>query len=52
MTQLLALLGITALCGGWMVFQLWLAKQDPSKKEPFRPGCGACGNGACGKRDS
>ena len=50
MTHLLALLGLVGLCAGWMLFQIWLSKQDPSKKLGYRPGCGSCGNGSCEKR--
>jgi hypothetical protein len=44
---LISLLGLTLLCAGWMMFQLWLKRQDP-ERENFRPGCGACKGGSCG----
>ncbi|KRT54063.1 hypothetical protein Ga0074115_102165 [endosymbiont of Ridgeia piscesae] len=45
-THLLALLGLAALCGSWIIFQDWLKRQDPSYRG-YKAGCGACGNGAC-----
>ena len=48
MTQILALIGFAALCGAWMAFQIWLKKKNPGRD--FRPGCGACSNGSCSKR--
>ncbi len=44
---LMSLLGLTLLCAGWMVFQLWLKKQDP-QRAGYKPGCGACQGGSCG----
>ena len=44
---LISLLGLTLLCAGWMVFQLWLKKQDP-ERAGYKPGCGACQGGSCG----
>lgn len=47
MTQhLLALLGLSALCGGWVLFQGWLAKKDKTYRG-YKAGCGACGDGDC-----
>ena len=45
--HLISLLGLTLLCAGWMVFQLWLKKQDPDRGS-YKPGCGACQSGSCG----
>jgi hypothetical protein len=45
-----ALLGLVLLCAGWMLFQLWLGRQDPDKKAGFRPGCGACKSNSCPSR--
>ena len=47
MKYFLGLIGITALCAVWMVFQLWLKRVDP-ERQGFRPGCGACKGGSCG----
>ena len=46
MTHLLAILGLAALCAGWVLFQQWLKRMDP-EKEDYRPGCGACGSSGC-----
>lgn len=47
MTYILSLIGITLLCGLWMVFQLWLKRVDP-QRDNYKPGCGACQSGSCG----
>ncbi len=53
LTNALALLGLILLCAGWMLFQIWLGRQDPSRKEGFRPGCGACSSKGCaGRKES
>ena len=44
---LISLLGLTLLCAGWMMFQLWLKRQDPDRAG-YKPGCGACQGGSCG----
>lgn len=46
MNHIFALLGITLLCGLWMVFQLWLKRVDP-QRDNYKPGCGACQSGSC-----
>ena len=46
MNHFFALIGITLLCAGWIGFQLWLKRVDPSKGN-YQPGCGACGSGGC-----
>lgn len=52
MIELLALVGITTLCGGWMAFQLWLGRRDPAARN-WRPGCSACPREGCaGKTNS
>jgi hypothetical protein len=43
----LSLLGLVALCAGWMLFQLWLERQDPDKQGGYQPGCGACSRREC-----
>ncbi|MBU0500318.1 MAG: hypothetical protein KJ558_08180 [Gammaproteobacteria bacterium] len=48
MSHLLALLGFAALLGSWVAFQIWLKKVNPGRE--FQPGCGACKNGSCSKR--
>jgi len=52
MTHLFALIGLSLLCAGWMLFQRWLAKQDPERDEVFKPGCGACSSKSCPRRDA
>lgn len=47
MDYLISLAAITLLCAVWMAFQLWLKRVDP-QRENYKPGCGACQNGACG----
>jgi len=47
MEHILSLIGITLLCGLWMVFQLWLKRVDP-QRDNYKPGCGACQSGSCG----
>ena len=51
LTHLFAILGLVALCAGWVLFQEWMKRIDPEKRE-YRPGCGACGNkGSCKKAE-
>jgi len=38
--HLVALIGLVALCGGWIVFQMWINKQDPAKPKFETKGCG------------
>ena len=42
MTYLLALLAIVVLCGGWAIFQLWLARHDAEAGRRLNK-CGNCG---------
>ena len=40
-SYIIPLLAVVALCAGWAVFQLWLAKHDPdARKRSLK--CGAC----------
>ena len=40
---LIAILGLAALCGVWVMFQNWLGRLDPEPDdEPPRPRCGGC----------
>jgi hypothetical protein len=39
LSYLLSILGLAVLTALWMVFQLWLKKQDPEREE----GCVGCG---------
>ena len=50
LTHIFALLGLSLLCALWVLFQRWLVRQDPDKKEVFRPGCGACSDKNCANR--
>ena len=42
LSNLLAILGLTALCAAWVWFQIWLKRQDPDKPS-LHSGCGGCG---------
>lgn len=44
---LLGLLAFIALCAGWAVFQVWLAKHDPEANQCLR----RCGDCDCEKGD-
>lgn len=44
---LIPLFGLTLLCAGWVMFQLWLKRTDPERSN-YQPGCGGCKGGACG----
>ncbi len=41
--HLLSILGLVALCSGWVLFQLWLKRQDPDLEKR----CGNCGSCGC-----
>jgi len=43
---LFSLIGLTALCALWVVFQLWLKRQEPNHPG-LNVGCGACKSGSC-----
>lgn len=46
MTHILSLIALPLLCVLWIVFQQWLAKQDP-KYKGYQAGCGGCSR-SCG----
>jgi len=46
MTYFLSLIALPLLCVLWIVFQEWLAKQDP-KYQGYQAGSGACSR-SCG----
>ena len=46
MTYILSLIALPLLCVLWIVFQQWLAKQDP-KYKGYQAGCGGCSR-SCG----
>ncbi|MCU7799295.1 MAG: hypothetical protein KZQ70_03900 [gamma proteobacterium symbiont of Lucinoma myriamae] len=46
MTYILSLIALPLLCGLWIVFQQWLAAQDP-KYKGYQAGCGGCSR-SCG----
>jgi len=50
MHHLLAILGLAALCGAWVLFQRWLARVDP-ERGPQATGCGGCGHRCETRRD-
>ena len=45
-SEFLAILAAGALCGVWVVFQLWIARVDP-ENQGVRGSCGACSGGVC-----
>ncbi|MCU7938190.1 MAG: hypothetical protein KZQ64_07435 [gamma proteobacterium symbiont of Bathyaustriella thionipta] len=49
MTHILSLIALIVLCVLWIVFQQWLAKQDP-KYKGYQAGCGGCSR-SCGDSD-
>jgi len=40
-THLLSILGLAALCAAWVMFQLWLKRQDPELEKRCH-NCGSC----------
>ncbi len=49
MTHILSLIGLSLLCVLWVIFQQWLAKQDP-KYKGYQAGCGGCSR-SCGEKE-
>ncbi len=50
---LIVLLSLSALCAGWILFQMWLHKHDPKKSgKLFENRCGGCASGGCAKSSS
>jgi len=45
-THLIAIIGLMALCALWVLFQLWLKKQDPEQEDR----CISCG-AKCKRQD-
>ena len=43
---LLGILGLVALCAGWVLFQEWLKRVDPEQGS-FKSGCSGCGSCSC-----
>ncbi len=41
MTHLIAILGLAALCGGWIALQRWIARADPGLPG-IRRSCTGC----------
>ncbi len=48
---ILAVLGLAALCGGWILMQMWTGKLDPEQGE-YKGGCAACNAADCDNRKS
>jgi hypothetical protein len=46
MRELLAILGLGALCGAWVLLQLWLRRVDPELAARGSC-CGGCGGRRC-----
>ena len=49
MTHILSLIGLSLLCVLWLIFQQWLARQDPEYKG-YQAGCGGCTR-SCGEKE-
>jgi hypothetical protein len=47
----IAILGLGALCGGWIVVQRFVEHHNPGHGHPTRGGCGSC-NIECDERGS
>lgn len=41
MTYILSLMALPLLCVLWLIFQRWLARQDPNY-QGYQAGCGGC----------
>ena len=50
LTHLIAILGLAALCGAWVLFQRWLKHADPDGRH-IESGCGCGGAGHCQTSD-
>lgn len=48
-THVAAVLGLSVLCGLWVVFQRWLARKDPGLPG-IEDGCGSCHRTECDER--
>jgi len=46
MNHLLSIIGLVALCAGWVLFQQWLKRMDPEKGD-FEARCAGCGSCDC-----
>ena len=44
LAHLFAVVGLALLCGGWVLFQRWIARHDPEAPGVEGRGCG----GGCG----
>ncbi|MBZ0171034.1 MAG: hypothetical protein K8E66_01510 [Phycisphaerales bacterium] len=51
MQYLIAILLLAALCGGWVVFQMWFAKNMPDAPGIERRCDGCTGDASCGNPD-
>ncbi len=49
LTHFLSLLALPVLCVLWVIFQSWLAKQDPDY-QGYKAGCGGCTR-SCGEHE-
>ncbi len=47
MVYFLSLIALPLLCVAWVLFQAWLARQDP-KYQGYQAGCGGCSR-SCGE---
>ncbi len=47
LNHIIALFGLIALCSGWVLFQIWVGKQDSHPVTPLKPGCSTCDEASC-----
>ena len=50
LTYIISLFALPLLCVVWIIFQGWLARQDPNYKG-YKAGCGGCSR-SCGEQGS
>jgi hypothetical protein len=48
---LIPILGLAALCGGFVWLQIWIRRHDPDSRSILERGCHGRGDGSCGKDD-
>ena len=49
LTYIISLLALPLLCVMWIIFQGWLARQDPNY-QGYKAGCGGCSR-SCGEQE-
>jgi hypothetical protein len=51
LNNLIAILGLAALCAIWAGFQIWVAQYAPEKMS-LKAGCSSCHSGNCDNKAS